>query len=127
MAAWAIFKSGSKIFKEGIYFKTELVSKKEMKEFEDSIRQDMRGYRVELQKVIIDACMREIHSQLKDVDEIKKNSQKMIEIRVALEEKLKHLDERTEEARSYSGAVKGLIDRVRKLESTDNNEKRRHE
>ena len=80
-----------------------------------------------LKKVIIDACMREIHSQLKDVDEIKKNSQKMIEIRVALEEKLKHLDERTEEARSYSGAVKGLIDRVRKLESTDNNEKRRHE
>ena len=51
----------------------------------------------------------------------------MIEIRVELEERLKHVDERYEEARSYSGTVKGLIERVRKLESTDNNEKRRHE
>ena len=39
-----------------------------------------------------------------------------------LEERLKYLDERTEEAGSYSGAVNGLIERVRKLESTDNND-----
>jgi hypothetical protein len=127
MVSWAIFKAGSKIFKEGIYFKTELVSKKEMREFEEGIRNDIRGYRIELQKVVLDTCMREIKAQLKDVDEIKKNSQKMIEIRVSLEEKLKHLDAKYDEVRGYGASVKSLIDRVHNLETTDKNETRRHE
>ena len=126
LGAWAIFRSGSKIFKEGIYFKSELVSKKEMREFEESIRQDMRGYRVELQKVILDTCLREIKSSMKDLDSIKKDTDMMKELRIKLEHSLKDLDEKYDEIRGFGNQMQALRQKVQKLEiGKDANEVRR--
>ena len=126
LGAWAIFRSGSKIFKEGIYFKSELVSKKEMREFEESIRKDMRGYRVELQKVILDTCMREIKSALKDVESFKKDSDAMKELKIKLEHSLKDLNEKYDEIKGFGNNISALQRKVQKLElGSDSNEVRR--
>lgn len=129
LVAAAIFRSGVKIFREGIYFKAELVTKKEQHEFEDQVRQDMRSYRVELQKTILDTCLREIKSELKDLDRFREEFQEIREFKVKQEVFLEEFEDIKHDFKVMAnefGQIKERLNRIQ-FKQTDNNEVRRHE
>lgn len=129
LVAMAIFKSGVKIFREGIYFKTELVTKKEQHEFEDAVRQDMRSYRIELQKTILDTCLREIKSELKDLDRFREELTEIREFKIKQEIFLEEFEDIKHDFKIMANEFGQIKERINRLQSrqTDNNEVRRHE
>ena len=88
----AFTKAIIKIFNMGIMFKSNTVTRDELKEFEDSIRQDMRGYAVQIQKLVTTSSLTVINDRLKEVDEVKKSATEMKIMKTELQAEMKNAE-----------------------------------
>lgn len=112
----AFTKAIIKIFNMGIMFKSNTVTRDELKEFEDSIRQDMRGYAVQIQKLVTTSSLTVINDRLKEVDEVKKSATEMKIMKTELQAEMKNAIEKCNDAAALQGEVRNLSTRVQRLE-----------
>ena len=112
----AFTKAIIKIFNMGIMFKSNTVTRDELKEFEDSIRQDMRGYAVQIQKLVTTSSLTVINDRLKEVDEVKKSAIEMKIMKTELQAEMKNAIEKCNDAAALQGEVRNLSTRVQRLE-----------
>lgn len=104
------------IFRQAVLFRTELVSKKEQKEFEKEIENNLRNYKEELAEVVLAAAMEVIKEKLKDFDEIKNlaSDAKVTEAKLKL--LIDDAIEKVNEVRSMSDNLRSLNAKVDRLE-----------
>lgn len=105
-----------KIFRMGVTFKTDVVTRDELNDFEESIRKDMRGYTVQIQKIVTDASLTVINNKLKDVDALKNTAVDMKVMKAELEAEIKATMQKCNELSSLGTEVKQLSNRVQRLE-----------
>lgn len=124
----AFARSIVKIFKMGAMFKADLATKKELREFEDEVRRDMRGYCGQIQKAVTDSCLAVINDKLKDIEEAKKTAIDMRIMKTQLETEMKNAMEKIDEVKQVSNTVRSLSAQVSRLEyNKDNQNERRIE
>lgn len=124
----AFARSIVKIFKMGATFKADLATKKELREFEDEVRRDMRGYCGQIQKAVTDSCLAVINDKLKDIEETKKIATEMKVMKAQLETEMKNTMEKLDEVKQVSNTVRTLSAQVSRLEyNKDNQGERRIE
>jgi len=104
------------IFRQAVLFRTELVSKKEQKEFEKEVENNLRNYKEELAEVVLAAAMEVIKEKLKDFDEIKNlaSDAKVTEAKLKL--LIDDAIEKVNEVRSMSDNLRSLNAKVDRLE-----------
>ena len=104
------------IFRMGVTFKSDLASKKELKDFETEIRADMRGYTTQIQKAVTDVCVRIINEKLKDVEDVQSSVEEMKILKAELEVEIKHALERVDEVKGVGDSVRALGNKVSRME-----------
>ena len=112
----AFAKAIIKIFQMGVYFKAELASKQELRDFENSMRKDMRSYCIQIQKTVTDAVMVIINNKLKDIDDSREIASEMKVLRAEIEAELKNVIERSEEVRGTADTIRTMANKVSHLE-----------
>ena len=112
----AFAKSIVKIFQMGVYFKSELASKQELRDFENEMRRDLRSYCIQIQKTVTEATMTVINNKLKDIEESKDVAVEMRVLKAELEAELRNVIERSEEVRSSADTLRTLANKVSHLE-----------
>lgn len=105
-----------KIFRMGVTFKTDIVTREELADFESESRRDMRGYAVQIQKLVTDAAMKVIDNRLKDMDETKKAVVDMKVMKAELETEIKNASEKYDDIKTLSDTVRNLSQRIQRLE-----------
>lgn len=105
-----------RIFRMGATWKTEFATKKEQKDFEESMRKEMRGYAVQIQKVVTDAAVTIINSKLSDIEDAKKAAEDVKEIEIKLNAALEKENERYDELKGVSGKLNALSNTVARLD-----------
>lgn len=110
-----------KIFRFGATFKTELVTKDEQKAFEESIRKELRSWRDELQRNILETCLRTIEKELQSVSEIKEISQEMKTNMEVEKERMKVINESLTDVKSLADTIRQMNSRLNRLEYGDTN------
>ena len=124
----AFARSIIRIFRMGVTFKTELATKDEMREFEAEMRRDMRGYCIQIQKVVTDAAMNVINNKLKDIEDVKHAAEDMRVMKAQIEAEIKVALEKYDEMKAVSDNVRVLTNKVQRLEyGADNRNDRRKE
>ena len=104
------------VFRLGATFKTELVTKKEQRGFEEEIRNDLKGYKIEIQKSIMDACLKIIERELKSVENLKDVEARMEGIRTAIEIQIKDMLAKYEDIKEVSDSIHSLALKVQRIE-----------
>lgn len=112
----AFSKTIIKIFNMGVTFKSNLASKKDLKEFESEIRKDLRGYVVQIQKAATDACMRVIEAKLQNVENLQESAKNIELMKTELEMEIKHTLEKFDDVKSMSDSLRSLTNKVSRLE-----------
>lgn len=115
----AFAKSIISIFNMGVRFKSNLVTRAELNNFETEIRRDMRSYATQIQKAVTDACIRVIDSKLKDIEGAQDAVVEMKVLKTELEAEIKHTLEKYDEIKSVADSVRSLSNKVTKLEYKD--------
>ena len=100
----------------GVNFKSNLASHKELIEFESEIKKDMRGYAVQIQKSVMDACLKVIEAKLSNIEEIQKTAVDIKVMKTELESEMKHTMEKYDEIKSVADSVRTLSNKVQRLE-----------
>ena len=117
----AFAKSIIKIYKMGVTDKSHQVTREELIEFENQMRTDMRGYTGQIQKVVLEACLKVIDSKLKDIDDVKDAAVDMRIMKTELETEIKSALEKYDEIKSVSDSVRSLGNKVSRLEYNNEN------
>ena len=112
----AFAKSIVKIFQMGVYFKAELASKQELRDFENEMRRDMRSYCIQIQKTVTEAAMTIINNKLKDIEDSRNVAIEMRVLKAELDAELKNVIERSEEVRASADTLRTLANKVSHLE-----------
>lgn len=112
----AFAKAIIKIFQMGVYFKADLASKQELRQFENEMRRDMRSYCIQIQKTVTEAVMIIINNKLKDIEESREVATEMRVLRAEIEAELRNVIERSEEVRSAADTVRTLSNKVAHIE-----------
>ena len=123
----AFAKTIISIFRMGVTFKSNLATKKELKDFETEIRKDIRMSVASMQKTVTDACMRIIDSKLADVEEIQQAAVDIKVLKAELEAEIKHIMEEYNEIKSIGDTVRKLSNTVSRMQyktDTANNDRR---
>ena len=116
------------IFRLGATFKTELVTKKEQREFENEMREDIKGYKLELQKSVMDACLKIVERELKPLENIKETEKRMDQIKTALDIQIKDILSKYDDVKEVADSVHSLALKVTRLEyGQETGENRRNE
>jgi glutamine synthetase type III len=109
-------KSIIKIFNMGVMFKTNLATKKEQKEFEERIRQDLINYKEEIQRTVLSICLRTIEREMRNVDTINNTANELKVSSETIKNKMDDLDAKYEEFKEVATKVRALGDKVQRLE-----------
>ena len=109
-------KSIIKIFNMGVMFKTNLATKKEQKDFEERIRQDLVSYKEEIQRTVLSICLRTIERELRNVDTINNTANELKISSEMIKNKMEDLDTKYEEFKEVASKVRTLNDKVQRLE-----------
>lgn len=106
----------TRIFRMGATWKTELATKEEQKDFEAEIRRDMRGYASQIQSTVLDACMRTIERELKNLDEFRNSVTEMRTMKIELQNEIKNAMEKYDEIKNISDNFRIMNNRLNRLE-----------
>lgn len=109
-------KSIIKIFNMGVMFKTNLATKKEQKDFEERIRQDLVNYKEEIQRTVLSICLRTIERELRNVDAINNTANELKVSAESVKAKMEDLDAKYDEFKEVATKVRTLSDKVQRLE-----------
>ena len=109
-------KSIIKIFNMGVMFKTNLATKKEQKDFEERIRQDLVNYKEEIQRTVLSICLRTIERELRNVDAINNTANELKVSSESIKSKMEDLDAKYDEFKEVATKVRTLSDKVQRLE-----------
>lgn len=112
----AFAKCITRIFRMGVTFKADLATKTDQREFEEEIRRDMRGYAVQIQKSVSDSLMTVLNNRLKDIEEAKQAATDIKITKAAIDLQIKTINEKTDNIKEVSDAVRSLSNRVQRLE-----------
>lgn len=124
----AFAKSIIKIYKIGATDKAHQVTRDELTSFENQMRTDMRGYTGQIQKVVLEACLKVIDAKLKDIEDIKSASVDMKVMKAEMEAEIKTALEKYDEMKSVADSVRTLGNKVSRLEyNSENSNTRRTE
>lgn len=115
----AFAKAIIKIYKMGATDKAHQVTRSELTDFENQMRTDMRSYTGQIQKVVLEACLKVIDAKLKDIDEVKGTAVDMKVMKAELEAEIKTTMEKYDEIKSVSDSVRSLGNKVSRLEYND--------
>ena len=128
VAIIAFAKSIIKIYKIGATDKAHQVTREELVAFENQMRTDMRGYTGQIQKIVLEACLKVIESKMKDIEDVKNVATDMKIMKAELEAEIKTALEKYDEIKSVSDSVRTLGNKVSRLEyNSDNSTMRRTE
>jgi hypothetical protein len=121
-------KSIITVFRYGVFFRAELATKQEQKEFEVQIKDDLRHYKEELLNIVIKSSDRIINEKVKSLDDIKDLPAKIVALDKLLDEKIKNLNEKMDTVKVLEDNVRSLNTKVNRLEyGQTHNEVRRKE
>jgi methyl-accepting chemotaxis protein len=109
-------KSIIKIFNMGVMFKTNLATKKEQKDFEERIRQDLVNYKEEIQRTVLSICLRTIERVLRNVDAINNTANELKVSSESIKSQMEDLDAKYDEFKEVATKVRTLSDKVQRLE-----------
>jgi len=104
------------IYRFGVSFRSQFVTKNEQKQFEKEMVSDMKDYKDELLKVVLSASMETIRDKLKDVDTIQNTANDMKLLTKELDIKIKNAMEKVDEVRSMGENVRSLGKRLDRME-----------
>lgn len=105
-----------KIFKMGATFKTELATKKEMRDFETDMRKDMRAYCLQIQEIVTKSTMQIIENKLHDIEDVKSASTDIKVIKAELESKFDMMNEKFDEIKVVADTTRQMNARIQRLE-----------
>jgi methyl-accepting chemotaxis protein len=108
-------KSIFTIVQKSMAMKDQMATKKEQREFEDSIRDELRSYKQELQDAVLNACMKVIDDRLKDIKDIQTTASSMTATKAIIEVELKQVMEKYDEIKNISDYVRNLGNDVNQL------------
>lgn len=117
----AFAKAIIKIYKMGVTDKAHQVTREELIDFENQMRTDMRGYTGQIQKVVLEACLKVIDSKLKDIEDVKDAAVDMKVMKAEIEAEIKSTLEKYDEIKSVSDSVRSLGNKVSRLEYNNEN------
>lgn len=100
----------------GMTAKKDLVTKAEQQKFEETVRQDMRGYATQVQKTVMDTSLRVIERELKDISGFKDDVAEMQLMKVQLETEMKNALKDLDQMSELSSQVRILSSKVARLE-----------
>ena len=109
-------KSIIKIFNMGVMFKTNLATKKEQKDFEERIRQDLVNYKEEIQRTVLSICLRTIERELRNVDAINNTANELKISEETIKNKLEDINTKYDELKEMVVKVRTLTEKVQRLE-----------
>lgn len=109
------------IFRMGVTFKSNLASKKELRDFETEIRADMRGYSTQIQKAVTEVCMRVISEKLKNIEDVNKSAEEIKILKAEMEVEIKHALEKMDEVKGIGESVRTLGNKVSRMEYQNSN------
>ena len=72
-----------------------------LREVEDEVRRDMRGYCGQIQKAVTDSCLAVINDKLKDIEEVKKTAIDMRIMKTQLETEMKNAMEKIDAVNEF--------------------------
>jgi len=124
----AFAKSIIKIFKLGVAFKHEFVSKEEFIQFKLEIKKDMQSWKSELETRILETCMRTINREVRDIDDFKDTARQIESDKKVMENQIKNMTDKYDEVKSIGDNVRVLNTKITRLEYGEkNSDKRRTE
>ena len=116
MACSIFSKTIIKIFRMGVTFKTKLVTKDEQTKFEESVRNDMRSYRDEIQRNILTTCMNTVDRELASIKDMKELAAEMKTAAEVQRVQMQQFEEKFNEIKSVGDVVRQLTTRMDRLE-----------
>ena len=111
-----LWRAVLKVYNMGKTDKKSLVSKDEFKEFEDSMRKDMRGYATQIQKSCTESVMNVVEREMKPMDDIKETADNMKIVKAQVDSSLKNIEEKYDEIKQIGDTVRVLNVKVNRLE-----------
>lgn len=105
-----------KIYTMGMTAKKDLVTKAEQQKFEETVRQDMRGYATQVQKTVMDTSLRVIERELKGISGFKDDVAEVQLMKVQLETEMKNALKDLDQMSELSSQVRILSSKVARLE-----------
>lgn len=116
-----------KIFRYGVNYSNELASKSDFESFKREIRLDMRAYKDEVVKSIMNTCMKLIEERLKDIDNVRNAASDLKVFQAEIKAQLKAMNAQYDELKSYSDNLRALNAKVSRLEGGNiQDSQRRH-
>ena len=112
----AFAKSIIRIFRMGVQYKADLVTRQEQQRFEEEVRRDMRGYASQIQKSVMESIMNVISARMKDIEAANKAAVDMQIMKAEMDAELKKMDEKYEEMKQMTDTIRTLNNKVQRLE-----------
>lgn len=112
----AFARSITKIFTMGVTFKSDIVTRKEQREFEEEMRRDMRSYAAQIQKSVSESLMLVLNNKLKDIDDAKDAADTIRIVKAEIDLQLKNINEKYDNIKAISDEVRNLNTKIQRIE-----------
>lgn len=125
IAATIFYRTAIKIFRFGVSYKSNFATVEQQKEFESSVKEDMRNTRTELQETLLKSCMRVIERETAPLKELKQIQDDVKTTKTALDLQLKNINEKYNDLRKTTDSIRDLEKRVDIIQYGDSEPTRR--
>lgn len=115
-AVTIVFRAVLKIYNLGKSDKKNLITREDMKEFENSTRKDVQSYARQITNTVSDSVMRIIEKELKPLDDVKEMSTEMKIAQLKVENDMKMMSEKYDEIKQIGDTVRSLSTKVNRIE-----------
>lgn len=125
LAASVLCKVAIKIFNIGVNYKSNFASVKQQKEFESSIREELRSAKSEIQESVLKSSIRIIERETAPLKELKSIQDEVKNTKISIDMQLKSVGERYEDLRKTADTVRELEKRINNIQYGDSEPSRR--
>lgn len=119
IAATILCRTAVKIFRMGAQYRTNFATVAQQEKFQDSIREEIRNSKNEIQDSLLKICLREINREMKPLNDLQKLSEDLATSKEILDVKLNNIEDKYNEIKHITENVNVLEKKVNNLQYGD--------